>query len=93
MNEIPLSGVILPTTLRPSEQDASARQPVREKTLVRDTVAQGEYLPASGDYASMSDESEQRRNRRDANSPVAMYLETSEAQDTPERGQYLNLFA
>lgn len=93
MNEIPLSGAILPTTLRPAEQDASARQPVREKIPPRETITQGEYLPASDDYASMSDESEQRRNRRNDNNPVAMYLETSQAEDTPERGQYLNLFA
>ena len=93
MNEFSLSHAILPTPLRPVEQEPSTRQSPREKIAAREGSAQGEYLPASDDYADMQDESQQRRSARETPGPIAMYLETSQNQDTPDRGQYLNLFA
>ncbi len=88
-----LTPTLLPTAVRPVEQDQAYRQPQRDKPQSSREAAQGEYLPAQEDYSGMEDRSEQRRAVKDIPRPLAMYMETGEGDTGPNRGQYLNLFA
>lgn len=88
-----LTPTLLPTAVRPAEQDQAYRQAQREKPQPSRETSQGEYLPAKEDYSDMEGRSEQRHSVKDIPRPLAMYMETGEGDTESSRGQYLNLFA